>query len=107
MFLKELKMKSKILLLLVFCFIGCNSPNQNQKLYKYSVKLTRPDGVVHKTFEIESTGQPIMRSTDGGQSEFFEAEKYNGEWTGTWNRHLVPVGWLVEIEPLELALHRI
>lgn len=95
-----IKPQSKILLLLVFCFIGCNSPNQNQKLYKYSVKLTRPDGVVHKTFEIESTGLPIIYSADGGQSQFFEAEKYDGKWTGAWNKHLAPVGWLVEIEPL-------
>ncbi len=93
-----IKPQSKILLLLVFCFIGCNSPNQ--KLYKYSVKLTRPDGVVHKTFEIESTGQPIIYPVDGGQSQFFEAEKYDGKWTGAWNKHLTPVGWLVEIEPL-------
>jgi hypothetical protein len=93
-------MKYKILLLLVFCFIGCNSPNPNQKLYKYSVKLTRPDGVVHKTFIIESTEQPMVNSTNGGHSKFFEAEKYNGKWTGRWNSHLAPVGWLVEIEPL-------
>lgn len=90
-------MKYKILLLLVFCFIGCNNPNQ--KLYKYSVKLTRPDGVVHKTFVIESTDQPKIYN-NGGQSEFFEAEKHNGKWTGVWKRHLAPVGWLVEIEPL-------
>lgn len=98
--MSEIKLRYKILLLLVFCFIGCNSPNPNQKLYKYSVKLTRPDGVVHKTSVIESTGQPIICSTDGGQSEFFEAEKYNGKWTGRWKRHLIPVGWFVEIEPL-------
>ena len=55
---------------------GMSMDSPNQQLYKYSVKLTRPDGVVHKTFVIESTGQPIIRSTDGGQSEFFEAEKY-------------------------------
>jgi len=89
-----------VLFCMVFCFIGCNSRNQNQKLYKYSVKLTRPDGVVHKTFIIESTSLPIIHSVDGGQSEFFEAEKYNGKWTGAWNRHLAPVGWLVEIDPL-------
>lgn len=98
--MSEIKLRYKILLLLVFCFIGCNNPNPNQKLYKYSVKLTRPDGVVHKTFVIESTGQPIIHSTDGGQSEFFEADKRDGKWTGAWNRHLAPVGWLVEIEPL-------
>jgi hypothetical protein len=89
---------STVLFCMVFCFIGCNSTNK--KFYKYSVKLTRPDGVVHKTFIIESTSLPIIHSAYGGQSEFFEAEKYNGKWTGAWNRHLAPVGWLVEIEQL-------
>lgn len=71
-------MKYKILLfLVVFSFIGCHNPNQ--QLYKYSVKLTRPDGVVHKTFVIESTGQPIIHSTACGQSQFFEADKRNGK----------------------------
>ena len=87
----------KKFLILLICLVGCSNPS-TEKLYKYSVKITRPDGVVHKDYVIESTGQPLITHHDGGQSSFFEAEK-NG--VGFfWKSNTVPTGWLVEIEPL-------
>jgi|694.fasta_scaffold00210_121 hypothetical protein len=84
------------LVLCVAVLVGCAAPNP-AAFKSYTVTVTRPDGVVHRTLQIQSTEHPRVESFDdeGGCLRVLY-------WNGSFDRYSTqpfPSGWLVEVEP--------
>ena len=67
---------------------GCAKPGPEKP---YTVRLIRPDGVVHATRTVSSSEPPWIRSTGSGRAWVADSGLY------------APHGWLIEVEPLAEA----
>lgn len=73
-----------IIFFAVLLLAGCVGASPEKP---YTVRLIRPDGVVHKTVTITRSYYPPVHSNDSGIS-----------WVSNSGVH-APVGWLIEVEP--------
>lgn len=67
---------------------GCAKPGPEKP---YTVRLIRPDGVVHATRTVSSSERPWLRHTTDGRTWVPGSGLY------------APIGWLIEVEPLAEA----
>lgn len=65
----------------------------NKNTYEYHITITRPDGVVHKEFNIVSKVKLIKVITHGGVTRVKTMYNAYYDWE---NETIAPVGWNIE-----------
>lgn len=74
--------------LLLLTLAGCGD---NSAAPTFRIKMTRPDGVLHKEVIVQSWRRPEIHITSSGA-------QYYGNVTEPYI--IAPVGWLLEVEPV-------
>lgn len=85
-----------IIVVIMACLIvpAAMSVSRMQKTeYEYHITITRPDGVVHKEFNIVSKGKLRKVITHGGVTRVKTMYNAYYDWE---NETIAPVGWNIE-----------
>ncbi len=89
-------MRLKVMLLaLLLGLAGCVKPEPEPT---WTVRLVRPDGEVHRAWEVRSKLKPVVRPLWGGQTVLY-ADNGEGSLQRTTSLGLMaPVGWAFDCE---------
>jgi hypothetical protein len=83
-----------VAILFAMMLAGCGAEAETRPLREYTIRLTRPDGVVHSTYTLQSDKEPDVSATDGGCLRVWSRSGFTVYVTQPY-----PVGWLVEVVP--------
>lgn len=92
-------MKRALFFILLF-LSGCNDP---RVMHPWKIVITSPGGE-RKEYKVMSYRRPEPYEHHGGQISVRDSgNEYSGD-IKDWEKHIIaPVGWSLEVQPVELA----
>jgi hypothetical protein len=73
---------------------GCGADAQTRQPREYTMKLTRPDGVLQSTCTLQSDVDPSVCESDAGCLRVYSRVGYT-----VYRTQPFPIGWLVTVHP--------
>jgi hypothetical protein len=83
-----------VAILFAMMLAGCGADARTRPSREYTMKLTRPDGVLQSTYTLQSDVEPSVCESDAGCLRVYSRVGYTVYVTQPF-----PIGWLVTVHP--------